>query len=325
MNSGPDHGERLDDLDIRADGFDTRIDDLERGLRRVRDTLGDTDNLDHELHTLRESVDDAEDTVNTLSSDLRAELRGIKGTLQRLRSRIQALETHAATGPDAPEADLDTYSPEHHELAAAASRRRYARADLLDPAQRSALRQQITAYHNALAQRDGHRTSAVDAAGVLARTPYRSDTHHQARTRFLSAVSQEEAAAQRLPALAARAEEAREALAQDEELSRTAQPDLEAGARAHKKLEGILRTRLADAVRERARLPVWFVTVLGPLPPARGTREWMDLAVDVLTYRLAHSVTDPVVALGPEPRTDAGLSRIAWHQELAGQLERWDR
>lgn len=44
------------------------------------------------------------------------------------------------------------------------------------------------AYDTALAQQAGHRTSAVDAAGVPARTPYRSDVHHQARARFLSAV-----------------------------------------------------------------------------------------------------------------------------------------
>ncbi len=59
--------------------------------------------------------------------------------------------------------------------------------------------------------------------------------------------------------------------------------------------------RLADAIRDRAPLPMWFVTVLGPVPPAHKTQEGMDLATQVLAYRVTYGITDHAVALGPAP------------------------
>ncbi|MEU2930794.1 hypothetical protein ABZ636_38175 [Streptomyces sp. NPDC007251] len=69
----------------------------------------------------------------------------------------------------------------------------------------------------------------------------------------------------------------------------------------------VLRGRLADSIRDRAVMPVWFVTVLGAVPPANKTQEWLDLATQVLAYRVTYDITDQVVALGPEP--DEGASK----------------
>ncbi|PRH79261.1 hypothetical protein C6N75_10575 [Streptomyces solincola] len=63
---------------------------------------------------------------------------------------------------------------------------------------------------------------------------------------------------------------------------------------------------------------MWFVTVLGPVPPAHKTQAWLDLATQVLAY----GVTDQVVALGPAP--DEYLPRrTEWHGELVENLRRW--
>ncbi|MBH1937838.1 hypothetical protein I5Q34_26810 [Streptomyces sp. AV19] len=82
-----------------------------------------------------------------------------------------------------------------------------------------------------------------------------------------------------------------------------------------------LRSRLADAISDRAVLPAWFVTVLGSAPPATRTQEWLETATQVLLYRLTHSVTDAVVALGDKPA--GGARRAEWYEQLAKDLRRW--
>ncbi|MEU1555603.1 hypothetical protein ABZ517_23195 [Streptomyces scabiei] len=79
--------------------------------------------------------------------------------------------------------------------------------------------------------------------------------------------------------------------------------------------------RLADAIRDRALLPMWFVTVLGPVPPAHKTQEWMDLATQVLAYRVTYGITDQAVALGPAP--NEYVPRRTEYGELTKDLRRW--
>ncbi|MFI0977774.1 hypothetical protein ACH4SP_12270 [Streptomyces sp. NPDC021093] len=69
-------------------------------------------------------------------------------------------------------------------------------------------------------------------------------------------------------------------------------------------------------------LPVWFVTVLGPAPPARGTEQWLECAIRVLLYRLTCAIDDQVLALGPQPDA-AAHHRYWWHKELRESLRRW--
>ncbi|MFC8728206.1 hypothetical protein [Streptomyces bacillaris] len=48
----------------------------------------------------------------------------------------------------------------------------------------------------------------------------------------------------------------------------------------------------------------------------------MDLATQVLAYRVTYGISDLVVALGPAP--DAYLPRrTEWHGELVKSLRRW--
>ncbi|MEU1569152.1 hypothetical protein ABZ504_54445 [Streptomyces mirabilis] len=94
---------------------------------------------------------------------------------------------------------------------------------------------------------------------------------------------------------------------------------IDAGQRANTKLRLRLRGRLSDALSGTELLPVWFVTVLGPMAPSRNANDWLDAATDVLAYR----VTDPVVALGAPPDGHRTSRRTAWHQELTRELRRW--
>ncbi|MFB1046803.1 hypothetical protein [Streptomyces chrestomyceticus] len=82
--------------------------------------------------------------------------------------------------------------------------------------------------------------------------------------------------------MAGPARAAQAALARDDSLRQAKASLIEQGDKAQRKLNWLLRGRLADAIRDRALLPMWFVTVLGPVPPAHRTQEWMDLATEVL-------------------------------------------
>ncbi|MER6501885.1 hypothetical protein ABT218_21455 [Streptomyces sp. NPDC001455] len=124
---------------------------------------------------------------------------------------------------------------------------------------------------------------------------------------------------------------AQAALAQDDTLRQAKASLIEQGDKAERKLNWLLRGRLADAIRDRALLPMWFVTVLGPVPPAHKTQEWMDHATQVLAYRVTYGITDQVVALGPA-LDEYTPRRTEWHprthQEpapLVALYERLDR
>ncbi|MFI8930639.1 hypothetical protein ACIG3E_23545 [Streptomyces sp. NPDC053474] len=100
-------------------------------------------------------------------------------------------------------------------------------------------------------------------------------------------------------------------------------PVIEAGDKARKMLEGQLRGRLAEAIRDRMLLPAWFVAVLGPIPPATQTQEWMDTGTQVLAYRITYLVTDPVVALGLKPDAAREPRWASWYEELNKKLRPW--
>lgn len=118
--------------------------------------------------------------------------------------------------------------------------------------------------------------------------------------------------------LAGPAHDARAALAQGDTLRQAKASLIEQGDKAERKLNWLLRGRLADAIRDRALLPMWFVTVLGPVPPAHKTQARTDLATQVLAY----GITDQIVALGPAP-DEYVPRRTEWHRELTKDLRRW--
>lgn len=62
---------------------------------------------------------------------------------------------------------------------------------------------------------------------------------------------------------------------------------------------------------------MWFVTVLGPVPPARQTQGWTGPAAQVMAYRLTSQITDDVVALGPAPVDNGSPVRAEWHYLVA--------
>lgn len=106
------------------------------------------------------------------------------------------------------------------------------------------------------------------------------------------------------PLAAGPAQAARAALTQDDRLRQAKASLIEEGDKAERKPNWLLPGRLADVVRDRALRPMWFVTVLGPVPPAHKTQEWMDLATQVLA--LPVDLRDH----GPDRRARTGARQV---------------
>ena len=70
--------------------------------------------------------------------------------------------------------------------------------------------------------------------------------------------------------------------------------------------------------------PAWLVLSLGP-PPAGSSARWLDLACQLLAYRITYSVSDLAEPLGAEPTLDHSPRRRHWHRELAHQLVSWQQ
>ncbi|MGW5927006.1 hypothetical protein ACWF2L_12225 [Streptomyces anulatus] len=196
------------------------------------------------------------------------------------------------------------------------------RSSLLPGHQREAHRLNIRHYEGAVEERDEHRDKVVEAAGILASQPRTSREFKQAVMDFGMSRTLAEGHEQRARKLAGPAQAARAALAQDDSLRQAKAALIEQGDKAEKKLNWLLRGRLADAIRDRALLPMWFVTVLGPVPTAHKTQEWMDHATQVLAYRVTYGITDQVLALGPAP-DEYTPRRTEWHCERVKNLRRW--
>ncbi|MEU3957329.1 hypothetical protein AB0F45_34360 [Streptomyces achromogenes] len=80
---------------------------------------------------------------------------------------------------------------------------------------------------------------------------------------------------------------------------------------------------MSDALTGTDLLPVWFTTALGPMAPPRRAEEWLETALDVLTYRVTYQVTDPVLALGSAPDASRYPRRTARFKELKRDLRNW--
>ncbi|MFK4070485.1 hypothetical protein [Streptomyces sp. NPDC029674] len=314
------YGPKIRNLDDQVGDLESTVSDLESDLRSLKSKFGYTDDLDYELTRVRDDISTVESDLGDLDTEVRSHIKDTEKTLRQLAGRLQLLEAHMRIADGAPQADLDTATAEQRALARTALQGRQARTALLTERRRLHYRTHITHYSQAVSERDQQRSIAIKAAGILASTARTTRAHDQAALDFSTAVAAAERSAQRLSTLASQASTARAALDADAAQQDAAADTIAAGARAEQELAMALRSRLAKAVRDRALMPMWFVTVLGPVPPTHETQEWMELAVQVMAYRLTFQITDDVVALGPNPFGDDSPVRADWHRELTEAL-----
>jgi chromosome segregation ATPase len=313
--------------------------ELARKVRRLDSRAGSLDSnlteLQSEFETLKYEVEDLPGQVTRLEGDLRevrdetrekleeleSEVEGTDGQVERLLSRIEALERHIRQASGATVTDLDADpGGELLALTRTVEAGHAARAGLLSDYERNRLQMDINSHKTALAAHKKQRSDVITAAHLLTQTqaddPQRKRAEHD-----LVAAAQARGSGSRLRTLADAADTARQQLTADDKLRTSRAKKINTGTRADTTLRTKLRTRLTAAMDGAELLPLWFIKVMGPLPPARRAEAWLDAATDLLAYRTTYSISDPVSALGPAPA--AGTRRGTWHRDLTRDLRYW--
>lgn len=308
--------------------WDSEQDDLGSILTRLRGEIDDltdvVEDLPGRMGTLGAQMEQVRRTMGELGSrtdEADAHVRELAALVKRLDARVEWLERNIRLhDPAAVVVELDDAGPDLLHLAELADAGQRAQLGLMPAATRSRLEADVTAHAEAVRNRARQLQAALTASRTLAGTPLGEDDHVEAIGEFRLAVGAMAEAVRRARELARDAVEAAEELAADDDRRTGQAAVIERGDRAWTELLARLRARVAEAVGEGALLPTWFTTVLGPIPPAQDTRAWMDAATTLLAYRVTYGVTDPIVALGPEPVEADGSRRRAWHHGLRRQL-----
>ncbi|GAA2679420.1 MULTISPECIES: hypothetical protein [Actinosynnema] len=281
-----------------------RWSDLAEDVEELRSQLGG-----YHLSEIVERLDGAAGERDALGAQVVA-----------LRARLNLLERRLKATGSVPSADLDHWPAAVTTLARTVLAGQRVREDLLtetltqDLARRRALPEAVRAEHRLLLGR------VVDLARDAAKAAPDDDPAWQAlhtrRARANTALTEQ----QRLLPEAER--DARAAAEQGQAAirrHRQALPVHKKAVTALAELAARVRTRLGQILGEEQVLPVWFDRALGPAAPEHDLPAWLELAVQVVVHRLAHSVTDPVLALGPRP--DEPGPRQEEHDELTRRCE----
>lgn len=318
------------DVDRKLSSHDSTLGRLDRELSSLRGTVDDLENEDlpRKLRQLQYEMEEGSSALSQIRSDLEdatSDVGDHARQIKKLTDRVAWLERHARQNPDTAIADFDDSTMSLHAVADTVQRGLAAESTLLTVSQRNAHTHTRSRYTTALKQRDDTHQQVVDLCGVLASTLPQQKEHQDAAAALEEAVTAARASAKPLPQLAAAAAKAKEEIADDDASRRERAKVIDAGTKAHKRLRWELRGHLDDALVGEEMLPTWFITVLGPLPPARDTQKWMEAAVEILAYRSTYKVSDPVVALGDERSSYPATERSRWYRQIMRQLNDLDR
>ncbi|MFE9942004.1 hypothetical protein [Streptomyces hirsutus] len=305
---------RLRDTDRRLHDMDSRLDDLETDHQSLSRKFGYTEDLDYELRDIRGDVSECDDRIDKAEEELGDRIADTEQAIKRLTQHVRLLDGQIKVAHGVPTADLDTFTVDQRALARTMERGWTARSLLLGDHDRVTHQVRVRQQRDTAAKHRAALAAVVKTVGGFTASRYGTTDHSQAADRLRTAIAEEKRLRQDLTRQAPGAEESANALTNDASTRADKQPVIAAGDRADK--------RLIMALRSRSLMPAWFVTVLGAAPPARATEQWLETATRVLLYRLTYDITDPVVALGPEP-SDTDRHRRSWHNELRKDLRRW--
>jgi hypothetical protein len=297
------------------------LDALRGTVARLRD---DHDALADRVDDLR--VADLAGAITDLGERLGAvegRLTELGFELQVLHGRTGWLEHHVRAAAGAPTIDLDRPDRDTAGLVQAVRRGRSAGSQLLSEAERSALATVVAHRRDDEARRAALEHQALRHSRVLADGP-----STEAAEAFRRAYDELRRLGDDLAGDRDEHDEARAALARDDASRPDLDPLVVAGTEADVRLRARCRARIEEALAERSALPAWFTAALGYEPPAgdpgpgsapagpepagpddagpepAGGDRWLDVATDVLVYRLVNDVRDPLAALGTAPLAD---------------------
>lgn len=307
------------------------VQNLTRTVRQLSSDSGDHEaaigRLDGSMQRVTGKVRDLEPVVEA-SQDRLSELEGIEDEVKDVRRQVRQVGTivewlerreRRAGG-----AEALTLEPDQkvRDLATIAEEGRATEAALLTPDMRRTCEADIQRCETARTMRAQRLQQALAASAELVDARYGSPTHTTAMTTFTNEHNMYRHAGMVLRQALGPSASARIKLADDATRRLTATRTIDAGRKAKAELVTRLRTQLAEAVNRGAILPTWFTSALGPMPPRGRHEQWMDTAVDLLTYRATYRVADLVGALGPESDASWGSYRATWRERLEFDLDR---
>jgi hypothetical protein len=249
----------------------------------------------------------------------RDELEGARRELARLRRELEQLEGLLRRQHGCVPVDLDGVPADLLPLVEDVRRAEQIRATLLDDRARGFRQQQIRAYERGRSELADTRREALAAARRLATGKDGGLALHRSATAYRKARARLRGQEADLAKARAIRDEAERELDQDarQQQAFRAHP----GAAVADRLAAHVRRQIDAALAGYELLPAWFTIVLRHRPPATRAAEWRDAAVQLVLYRMTYEITDPVVALGPDP---SGGHRLARHDAVRAALLRLD-
>lgn len=169
-----DTDRRVRNIDLQVSGLDSRLDDLEGEHERLKSRFGYTEDLDHELRSLRDDISGLETTTEEVDGrvdELDDRVKTAERTVKRLTQHVRLLEGQIMAVGNVPPADLDTFTKDQRALAATMESGWDAADALLTSTLRTHHHNRVQRFHDAQARHQATREEAVALVGTLLSTP----------------------------------------------------------------------------------------------------------------------------------------------------------
>jgi hypothetical protein len=214
-------------------------------------------------------------------------------------------------------AALDAAGPE---LAALAERGACITCRQLTPAMRASCEQAIAAWQQCQTHYLRVQQRAIAASRTIATRDADHEGYDEAVREFRIARDELNRLCPHRARVQNSANNAQAQLAHDRSLRQRHAQDIEDSHRARTDLEKLLRSRISEAIQWRRPLPGWFADTLGGTPQSDNPARWLEVAAQLVRYRITYAVTDLGSALGTRPGPSACARRRRWFGELEREL-----
>ncbi|WP_327170226.1 hypothetical protein OG471_01270 [Streptomyces sp. NBC_01336] len=161
---------QFQDTDRRVRDLDRRLDDLESEHESLKSRFGYTDDLDHDLRTIRDDVSSCESAAEEADGrvdDLEGRVEAAERTVKRLTQHVRLLEGQIIATGKIPHADLDTFTTDQHALARTMRTGQEAADALLHDDLRYQYQAQIRRYNETRSAHQNTREEVVTLTGAL--------------------------------------------------------------------------------------------------------------------------------------------------------------
>jgi len=290
----------------------TLRDDLDQISRcDVLSVTETVDDVQREVRVLQIQVEQAEDDVR--QHDRRTD--ELSRTVKQLKTNVQWIERHIRSCDAVTAVDLDTAGPDLRAAAQLAEVGAAAEAELLTTGARALRAGHIGQYTDAITRTGKAADQVLARIAELTQVSWDDDTHDRIRARYRAAKEDWIAAGAQVTGFGPRARQARLELAADDACRTDKTQIIADGQQGRSTLFTRLRTRITDAVLDGALMPIWLHDRLGAMPPAGQTAQWVDIATQILAYRITYHDQDPLVTISEVP-PDASARRSSWANDI---------